>query len=257
MKLLKTTNRLAAVLVLNTIALAALITLSAPAQAMSPGTSATLAAALARSLPAPPMSPLELPIDLTGGITHAFGTAGPGGPTSATDRLVANYGSFTTDLGSLSAITWQDTAPGGAKYVVSLPAGKTAKFEIGLDFVNAAGPWGATESHSRTFSFLGVEGIAPVPTSIMAYGRTSGNQIVFGALFDVPGSFSFTGFDLNIDGPFSSGGELRFTNSHSAIEFTCEIDTDPGQFVTVIPEPATVSLLCLGGLALLRRKRVG
>ncbi|MCP4378893.1 MAG: PEP-CTERM sorting domain-containing protein, partial [bacterium] len=71
--------------------------------------------------------------------------------------------------------------------------------------------------------------------------------------------FYFSGFELTITGPFpSNSGTPLLSGNASAYVQSSSISNpsgDPGPFVTVVPEPATMSLLALGGLAILRKRR--
>jgi hypothetical protein len=86
------------------------------------------------------------------------------------------------------------------------------------------------------------------------------------------GTFSVTDSDRDTDwiqpgdlntyadwtyGPVASGGHNYYAwfNDFYSGDWSYWPDGDVGYVVAVIPEPATLSLLVLGGLSLLRRKR--
>jgi hypothetical protein len=204
---------------------------------------------LAPALAQPPVT-LPLPVDFTGEVTHLGYGQG-----NVLDRIEIIADPFAVDLGTLDAMAATLAAPAGAAYAVNVPAGESGNLLVSLNWAFGSN-FGADETWPVSVSLLGVAAPAPVLQASEAGGRQAGNQVFASAGFAYSQSFSFTGFQIDITGPFSSGGNLTYTDLQSTVLATLsEPAKDPGQFVTVIPEPATMGLLFIGGLALLRRKR--
>ncbi len=229
---------------------AATLMLSA-APAASIGPSMTIAAAMVKVLPAPAVT-LPLPVDFTGDVTHLGIQQG-----AVMDRLETTADPFLADLGAVSDMSATLTAPAGTAYAVSVPTGAAGTLNVFINYASGSN-FGAVETWSASASLLGVDGPAPVLQTAGATGRQAGNQVLVEASFAYSQSFSFTGVQLDVTGPFSSGGDLPYVDvSSNVLALLKDLPEDPGQFVTLIPEPATLSVLVplLGGLAFLRRSR--
>ena len=230
MKLFKTTNRLTAFLVFNTIALGLVLPMPSAAA---------------------PFTTLDIPISLTDVVSHSYDSV----YEDLGDTIGMRAARFTTDLGTLTGMTSRFEAPSGQSYFVNPPASVSPVLRLNVDY-SGSGSSSTTEQWTHTITLLGVQGTAPTEVSTRASGRVEGNEVDLVAIYQVNGPFSFTGFDVSIDGPFSSAGVQTYTAS-SLLSAWFMSPTDTGPFVTLVPEPATLSLLTLGGLALLRRRRVG
>ena len=192
---------------------------------------------------------LDIPISLTGEVTHEFhppgpddfgGPDGPDGPNGLDGRVMDRIGiqldPFTVDLRKLTGMTSTIEAPSGQRYVVDPPSGVSAEMVFNINYYTGGGA-GETESWPHTIELLNVQGVAPTELTTQAYGRVEGVQIFTQAQYQVNEAFSFTGFALSIEGPFSSTGTQTYTRIGGSLWVSFPSATDTGQFVTVIPEP--------------------
>jgi hypothetical protein len=198
---------------------------------------------------------LDIPINLTSDIDHTYDT----NYFEGVDRIGMQIQPFTVDMGTLTSITSTAQAPAGMKYFVDLPDGVSVHLILDVEYY-APGGVTVTEYWPHTITLLDVQGVAPTKVSSETRGYIQGLAVELVFDYQVNGDFSFTGFEVSADGPFTSAGPQTYAPYRAnlvAHYTTYTSQTDPGQFVTVvpIPEPATMTLLALGGLALLRRRR--
>lgn len=117
-------------------------------------------------------------------------------------------------------------------------------------------------------SFTGLQGIAPVVGfGGFEYASSSffgGTNPQFGAplRFDYSESFSFTGLTMNFTAPANLTTAYNDVSAVGSIDFQADGDvlsgtpTDPGQWVTLVPEPSRALLSLLGlGVVLARRRQ--
>ncbi len=139
------------------------------------------------------------------------------------------------------------------KYFVDLPAGKSATLILRFEYIFYIGHT-AQELWPHTITMLNVEGPAPTMIDSLALGYAEGSLVYFTAQYQANDPFYFTGFAVSADGPFGSAGVQDYAGQ-GKLEISFSNPTDTGQFVTVVPEPATMSMLAIGGLAALRRRK--
>ena len=100
-------------------------------------------------------------------------------------------------------------------------------------------------------------GTAPTLLGTGASGRVQGSEVDLSAQYRVNGPFSFTGFEITVQGPFTSGGTQTYSGSGGiTVSFTNPVD--PGPFVTV-PEPSVSAqtAIALGATVLVWLRRRG
>ena len=198
---------------------------------------------------------LDIPISLTSDINHKYDL----NYFEGWDRIGMQTEPLTVDLGTFTNITSTAQAPAGMKYFVDLPDG--ASIHLILD-IGYYAPGGVTveEYWPHTITLLDVQGVAPTKVSSATRGVIQGLAVELLFDYQVNGDFSFTGFEVSADGPFTSAGTQTYAPYVAtlvAYYTSSTSQTDPGQFVTVvpIPEPAALSLLGIGGLALIRNRK--
>ena len=200
-------------------------------------------------------STLALPASLDGTVTHSADFFGDPFGFQILDSLGLTTSSFTEDLGSLSAISIDLTAPGAQTIQVDLPPGvPSGTLEVLLRFslptVSAfAEPW------SFTSAFQDVVGVEPTATVNDAFGRIDGSQATYEGTFTFDESFSFSGLTVDITGPFTSAGTQTYAPIETRFDLFYFSQTVEGQFVNFVPEPTSFALLGLGGLSLFCRRR--
>ncbi len=193
---------------------------------------------------------LDLPVSLTDTVTHEFDDFFGG---DVVDKIGVQLDPSAADLGTVDGITATFDAPSGKKYFVNPPAGKSTTLRFWFQYM-APIAHTTPENWPHTITMLNVEGPAPTLSSSYAVGYIEGSGVHFEALYEVNAPFYFTGFGLSADGPFGSTGVQDYAGA-GMLRIWFPNSTDTGQFVTVVPEPATMSLLAMGGLAVLRRRK--
>ncbi len=90
-------------------------------------------------------------------------------------------------------------------------------------------------------------------------GSASSQVVSFQGLGDIAGgSFASQAFDISADGSDLDHGDADYDGDTDGVDFgiwQANYPTNLGGAAMGIPEPATLGLLVLGGLALLRRRR--
>ncbi|WP_432798242.1 PEP-CTERM sorting domain-containing protein [Poriferisphaera sp. WC338] len=201
--------------------------------------------------------------------THQFSPAIPefGISSISTAKIStasANIDTLVQDFSALGDTTldYTITSSTGAFHVNFVEAGTLA---IAIE---QGGVFGGTESVNlaTTLTFNGVTGgTAPAnPTAHAAIrGLTDPSLSSFSVSsnlnFAAGTSFSFTSITFSVDFPASYDGNLPILPGNPILKFDGQIQNVPaslGQFVSLnpIPEPASLSLLTLGALALARRR---
>lgn len=189
---------------------------------------------------------LDIPAALDGTVSNTFDQDFMTG-----DWMRANLGhtasSFTTDLGSLDSMRAELTVPAGKVIQVDLPAGKTGYVNFYLNYHGTLAAFNMDEDWPNQMGLLGVSGPAPtLSNSSDIYGRQNGNQVVLNAFYSFDAPFSFTGWEVDITGPFSSGGTMTYSPSQTYLTIKYAADVDGGSFVTIVPEPSSLALASLG-----------
>jgi len=182
---------------------------------------------------------LNIPAALDGTVTHGFS---PGPPGTVFDTLDMTASSFTTDLGSWTDMKVDLSVLPGEEIKVDLPAGKTGFLNVSLNYHGTLGVWDKDEDWPHIFQFSGVIGPAPTLTYESVGGRANGNQVFVQAAYSFTSPFSFTGWEADISGPFSSGGNMTYSDVAHHCSFSYEDSVDGGQFVWIVPEPSTLAL---------------
>ena len=210
-------------------------------------------AALVLVVSSPSLFAVNLPTDPGLSYRIAFVTSAG---TTATSSNIADYNSFVTthaptlpaDFGS---VTW--TAIGSTTSVDAIDNTLTRPTDPSAPIYNTRGDlvaadnlslWTPDHSQGIYFDETGSTLVGPVWTGTVADGRS--------ALGSELGSSSLSvvyGWDLYIDPKWINFGDLLpATGTHSLYGIS-SIITNP------VPEPSTALLLCLGGLAVIRKRR--
>jgi len=204
---------------------------------------------------------LNMPVSL-GDHDIQYSFFGGGGPFdgSAGATIDLDDGPLTADLRDYDRIVIESIDP-GRRYFVSPPTGPgqtTMSFHLnylaGTTFANPI------PDPDITFEFLGATGIVPTTsTSDNTLFREAGNQIRIIEELVIDQPFSFNGFRVIANGPFSSESEWSYTaRVGSQLRFDYRVSgplaSNPNPIVTVVPEPTSLALLGLGALALMRRR---
>lgn len=202
---------------------------------------------------------LNIPASLDGTVTHDFNSSFmPGYPSTVSDTLDMTAAPFTNDLGAFTDMKVDLSVSPGQVIEVDLPSGKTGFVNVLLNYQGTLGSFNASESWPHTFQFLGLSGPAPTLTyDAGGPGRLNGNQIYVQVDYSFTSPFSFTGWEADFTGPFSSGGTMTYSATQHQLSVKYNDDVDGGQFVTIVPEPSTLALAVLGLLPLgfCRRQR--
>lgn len=211
-------------------------------------------------IPAKAATLLTLDVGLPETLTHRYDSET--GLTSIQDSGIATGPNITSDLSTFDSIMIQASLPDGKAYRVNPPAGFqpiTVGFSTEWRRDSATVP-GSGTSYAVAASLLGGNGPSAPLTFQNAFVRDEGSQILIGFSFTLPdGVFEFSGLEATIDGPFSSNGTTPLEARSLFLSFSSPdvlgSPADPGPFVTVVPEPTSLSVLGFGGLLVASRRR--
>ena len=170
--------------------------------------------------------------------------AGGGGATNAPVSL---------NLNASTQVSFTISAPSGQKFLVTVPAGSSAQFEVDFGWWTGIGDAGFSQGFSA--SFQGLEGSAPAFTNIAVVGNnnqfftfnsdsgTFANTLAFRAVtFTVTYSARNIGGVLNYN-PF----DPRVRNDyHFSVLYRTSGNSDPGRFVTLVSVLPVLSVRLTG-----------
>ncbi|NQT53281.1 PEP-CTERM sorting domain-containing protein [bacterium] len=145
-----------------------------------------------------------------------------------------------------------EPAPGDGSYDYTLP-GQSAWWTPGLvGQAKVEVSWGVSFNHSQDVDyFFDPDGAGPLPEVLLAQGV---DQTLLNDQVTVPGVLAWSGFYPiagNLD--LQAGSTFRIIGAAVGVD-PFAVSSAVWQF-TAVPEPATMSLLALGALGLLRRRR--
>ncbi len=207
---------------------------------------------------------VQYAIQSDGTITHEFYYDKDSGVGSMSDRLAATWW-VTSPFPGLTADFSQDKT---LQVTFAAPEGKAFRFIMpsGAYYANLSFQMDSHDSTSYPYEdgavmmeWLGLHGTEPsfTPTTnswgigsqtvwLQSYAEVTNSFFITGfkVTFTVPADFTVNWEDLAV-----SSGNVTFTAR--SYDWT----TDPGQMVTLIPEPATMLLLGFGMFGLLKKRR--
>ena len=208
---------------------------------------------------------VEYAVQSDGTITHYF-YHDKDGPSEVYDTLAAQwwvthpFPDLTADFSANKTLEVTFSAPEGKAFQFTVPTGA---YHTGISFVldSHDGGYGPFEDAVATIEWLGLVGTEPsFDTEPTEYSWLIGSQTFYlQGQADVTAPFSITGFKLTFAVPadFNADWENQeiFRGDVMFGARSYEWTTDPGQIVTLIPEPATMLLLGFGTFGLLRKRR--
>jgi len=171
-------------------------------------------------------------------------TGAPDGSAPWAKLTVVDNGSDTVDLTLSNLMPLVGTA-----FISELDL-NMSPYPSGLTFATVSGDTGSINGH--TFSSNGVNGVSGNKFDMKVDFRTSGNRLNPGesVTFRVTGS----GLTAAAFNSFTSGGNGQM-KSMIHIQSLADGSSAKVQATEAVPEPATLSLLAAGALALVRRRK--
>jgi hypothetical protein len=108
-----------------------------------------------------------------------------------------------------------------------------------------------------SYGFQGIEGTEPSAPEYLLIGDND-SDFSLNVYFDLTGDVSFTSLTVEVEIPdfdFTYTNQDFFEESFISIEAYGVDMSDPGEWVTIVPEPATLLLFGLGAVMVRRRER--
>ena len=202
---------------------------------------------------APPDNPQEGSWSLAGGTTagRATNAASPGPFVGSQYMLIPGGGAFHRTKANLT-LTANAGATVNVAYMMYIPSGQNNSFSTGFNLIDDAGSLFGVFSHSTNLNIQDIKSNAQFGPgfTLDEWQRVDVDYVVNAA---------------------QSTYDVTLTNSHGVNMYTLQANANSGKlagiglvtadtssivhYVDVIPEPATMSLLALGALMNLRRRR--